>query len=449
MTESIEYNIEALTPIHVGNGRELSSKYNYYPENGTIRIVDIESVIEALAGNELAIKEFGRAKFNICEFLNDYSIKPDGYTLSWKRRKTSPSPYQKDSHNSAKPANLTWQEKLGKAYNIVPDPIVPDLPQNIREHIKTAFGKPYLPGSSIKGSIRTAILSQFIVMDCSHVSGNMPQSGKNYQKDKFASQKVVQAYFGKNPNYDILRCLLVGDAHFSVDDLACKDVRWFNLQSSDRPGWKDMRKKRTVTKYNVNGVHVEALRPRTSSSVVIKWDRFLNDPRIKKILHFEEKTTLFSSTISLANTMNDHAKRQLEDEKQFFAKYKLKQLVVQHQALEDMLSGLHDGAFLMQMAWGSGWKGMTGNWMDDKELKQMRELYGLGKIVCPYCKKAAKPDMKNPGNGFCNKKCFRSFLLIVNETMFDVFPKTRRIVFENGMPEYPCGWIKLTPQKGY
>ena len=280
------------------------------------------------------------------------------------------------------------------------------------------------------------------------MSGNMPQSGQNYQKDKFASQKVVQAYFGANPNYDILRCLHVGDAHFSLNDLACKDVRWFNLKSSVTPGWKDMRNGRTVTKYNVAGVHVEALRPKTSSSVVIKWDRFLNKPRVKEILHFEEKTTLFSSTISLAKTMNDHAKRQLEDEKQFFDKYKLKQLVDQHQALEDMLSGLHDGAFLMQMAWGSGWKGMTGNWMDDKEIKQMRELYGLGKIVCPHCKKAAKPDMKNPGNGFC-RKCFKSFLLIVNETMFDVFPKTRRIVFENGMPEYPCGWIKLTPKKGY
>lgn len=444
MTESIEYNIEALTPIHVGNGRELSSKYNYYPENGTIRIVDIESVIEALAGNELAIKEFGRENFNICEFLNDYSIKPEGYNLSWKCSKAAPS--KKDTHNSAKPANLTWQEQLGKAFNIDYD--LPHLPQNIREHIKTAFGKPYLPGSSIKGSIRTAILSQFIVMDCSCALANMPQSGKDYPKDKFASQKVVQAYFGKNPNYDILRCLHVGDAHFSVDDLACKDVRWFNLQSSGRPGWKDMQKRRTVTRYNVDGVHVEALRPRTSSSVVIKWDRFLNKSRVKEILHFEEKTTLFSSTISLANTMNDHAKRQLEDEKQFFAKYKLKQLVVQHQALKDMLSGLHDGAFLMQMAWGSGWKGMTGNWIDDKEIKQMRELYGLGKIICPHCKKAAKPDRKNPGYGFC-RKCPKSFLLIVNKTMFDVFPKTRRIVFENGMPEYPCGWIKLTPKKSY
>jgi CRISPR-associated protein Csm5 len=443
MTESIEYNIEALTPIHVGNGRELSCKYNYYPENGMIRIVDIESVIEALAGNELAklaIKEFGRENFNIYEFLNDYSIKPEGYTLSWKCSKTALS--KKDTHNSAKPSNLSWQEKLGQNFNIVPD-----LPQNIREHIKTAFGKPYLPGSSIKGSIRTAILSQFIAMDCSRVPDNMPQSGKNCPKNISASQKVVQAYFGKNPNYDILRCLHVSDAHFSIDDLACKDVRWFSLQSSERPGWRDMRKRRTVTHYNVDGVYVEALRPRTSSSVVIKWDRFLDNSRVKKILHFVEKTTLFSSIISLASTMNKHAKRQLEDEKQFFAKYKLKQLVVQHQALEDMLSGLHNGAFLMQIAWGIGWKGMTGNWMDAMGRKQMRELYGLGKIVCPHCKKAAKPDMKNPGNGFC-KKCKKSFLLIVNETMFDVFPKTRRVVFENGLPDYPCGWIKLTPQKG-
>ena len=164
-TESLRYTIEILTPIHLGSGRELSSKYDYYLKNGKVHVVNMESVIEALEGNDAAITEFGRENFAIRKFLHNYSIKPDGYLLSWDNMKpeSSAKNAQKGFPSSAR---LTWQEQLGKVFKAnVPMEKADNalgIPRTIHEQIKTAFGEPYIPGSSIKGSIRTAILSELI-----------------------------------------------------------------------------------------------------------------------------------------------------------------------------------------------------------------------------------------------------------------------------------------------
>ena len=59
------------------------------------------------------------------------------------------------------------------------------------------------------------------------------------------------------------------------------------------------------------------------------------------------------------------------------------------------------------MSWGSGWRGMTGDWASDEQVKTFRELFNLGRTGKP-------------------------------------FPKTRRLVV-SGEPKLPMGWIRLVP----
>ncbi|MBK8536340.1 MAG: hypothetical protein IPL59_15150 [Candidatus Competibacteraceae bacterium] len=61
----------------------------------------------------------------------------------------------------------------------------------------------------------------------------------------------------------------------------------------------------------------------------------------------------------------------------------------------------------MRLAWGSGWRGMTGDGLAESEMAVMREAYRLGRPGLP-------------------------------------FPKTRRLAVQ-GSPCLPLGWVRLMP----
>ena len=64
------------------------------------------------------------------------------------------------------------------------------------------------------------------------------------------------------------------------------------------------------------------------------------------------------------------------------------------------------GSCILRLAWGSGWKGMTGDWMDETTLQGVRKEKRLGREGFP-------------------------------------FPKTRRLAVKDGQPCLPLGWILL------
>jgi CRISPR-associated protein Csm5 len=108
----------------------------------------------------------------------------------------------------------------------------------------------------------------------------------------------------------------------------------------------------------------------------------------------------------------------LELEKQFFEKLskpkKLSDLINNIDGLLKQLKDLTQDEFIMRISWGAGWKGMTGDFVNDlkysensKWIEIFRKKYQLGKKDFP------------------------------------IFPKTRRIVFDGDVPKYLTGWIKV------
>ncbi|MCS7054494.1 MAG: hypothetical protein NZM09_12300, partial [Ignavibacterium sp.] len=75
--------------------------------------------------------------------------------------------------------------------------------------------------------------------------------------------------------------------------------------------------------------------------------------------------------------------------------------------LLETIKKLSDDEFILRLSWGSGWKGMTGDYFDQNWLATFRRKYQLGKRDFP------------------------------------IFPKTRRIVFEGEEPKYLTGWVKI------
>ena len=79
--------------------------------------------------------------------------------------------------------------------------------QQIKEFIRDGFDRPYIPGSSIKGAIRTAVLSSIAQ------AMNETDFFKNVKNKGYITPNTLEAkVFGKNPNNDVFRYVRVSDA---------------------------------------------------------------------------------------------------------------------------------------------------------------------------------------------------------------------------------------------
>lgn len=228
---------------------------------------------------------------------------------------------------------------------------------------------------------------------------------------KFAVDSLSKAILGKNPNSDILRAFHVGDANFEAADLRLADIRWLNIvkwSGKEQAKWRDMASRNSKEKWGeASGLHAEVLLPGSLAPVTLQWDRFLlsDTRRWDAPLHAED--LLPKDFRALASILNGHARHLLNREIEFFDTFG--QHKPKHQCT-DLLKRIEQDreAAYLRLAWGSGWRGMTGDWQDDETAGTMRELYRLGRI----------------GAG--------------------QFPKTRRLAVQ-GEPCLPLGWVRLVP----
>jgi len=400
-TRASKHLVEILTPVHVGTGNNLKYDYDYLIENGKVLVVDQHSLLQ-----QLMTQDFETLKELTAKITKLSELKPILGTL-----------------------------EQGSAYQLAPFSKASFLPkdQEIRAQIKDAFFRPYLPGSSIKGAIRTALLAEMIKeKGLVAIKKFLPEEVKNEKerKDeerkkkaslpaKYAASKLVNYFFSgehvppsKVPNFDFLRAFQVSDAFFETRHLGITDVRWLNIDSrgdSPKPKWKNMSNRRNEAFKDwqqASGIFVESLLPATTGLLTWQVDEFLlNDKKAQQVLKWQNLPD-FSTFERLRDLLNAHAKERLLEEKAFFDEYGVREASVQCQKLLQHL-GEESEACYLQVGWGSGWRGMTGDWMDEAIEKDMRELYRLGK------------------------------------TGVDIFPKTRRLIVNEGSPCLPLGWLRI------
>lgn len=133
-----EVTIKALAPIHVGSGEKIGKKeYIYLPWNHKVIIPDIQKMYKALQRKGQA-KEFEDYMMSsaskepaLGQWLGKLGYKATDYE-QWKR-------YDMD-------AGEAFLSKTAR-------------PKEINVFVKDSYGMPYVPGSSVKGMIRSALLA--------------------------------------------------------------------------------------------------------------------------------------------------------------------------------------------------------------------------------------------------------------------------------------------------
>lgn len=371
--EKIPCSIEVLTPVHIGSGVKLTNKIDFKisEDKQRLTIINQSDLIKYLEENPDEIENF----------------------LSNKLEKLKKTPD-------------------GKTYNINGNYV-----GEIYQFERDGNGKPYIPGSSIKGAIRTSILAKLFSDLSEEEREKILNEAKDSKKgENLASEPILNKIFGKDSNYNLMRTLQVNDGYFNTD-VELEHLHILSLKSENEYGWKKMGKdKKTKQPFPLQNkpesstsIFVEVLKIESVGFFSISIDNFLLDNQLaKNELKFSNNA--INILKNLVETINQYSIEKLKKEKDFFEKLtnpqKLDLVIKEIDNLIEKIENLSKDEFILRISWGSGWKGMTGDYLDENWLNIFRQKYRLGRQNLP-------------------------------------FPKTRRIVFEDNKPKYLTGWIKV------
>lgn len=271
-------------------------------------------------------------------------------------------------------------------------------PQQIKAFIRDGLDRPYIPGSSIKGAIRTAVLAD--------IAANMQEAEllqAAVSKDGITAKGMEANVFGGTPNNDVFRYLLVGDAIASGYHTAVYNIVNIN-ERTERDFWDTS--KQTATEVLPYGAEVEF-------SLVLKQPIKQPDemPDLPHALHSEE---------ALIDAINKHTKTLLTEEIKTWENKDVD--AHSEEKVEDYIERLRDlqktvgecqGTLsaVMRIGHGSGWRFITGAWAEQLPDKYFDAVANM-----------ARPN---------NHEHYSNYM----------FPKSRRLEEEECEP---LGFVKLT-----
>ena len=382
-----KYQLETITPVHIGSGEVLNHIDGYYAD-GRWYHIDLDKVlahpntdIGALT-SEMAHRDFR---------WSDYF-----------------------SRNNMNAADLS-------TYNIL-------CAQNtettdIREAITTLGNRPYIPGSSIKGAIRTALLSdlinnpenqQFYNDSSAHLNREIRKGSRAYRRNETPAKKIEDMAFGKDPNHDLLRTLQISDTDPLESDALAIETAW-TLTLNQNNELEQKIKGNTEYKN-----YLQVIQGVKTLTFTLKIDDLFFKDRQKDRLNFSE---LQENTLrEIADVCSHEAHLRMQDEKEFYDSYHISELANLYDKFIALNDSLTDDAFMLQIGWGTGYRASTvsASFTVDEDapidMMALRERYHLGS--------------SRARRGTYDER---------------EFPKTRRILYRSKNPIAPLGWVKISP----
>ncbi len=338
--------IRTLTPVHIGSGNKLT-RMDFIVKDGKVIVLDTPELFRALEGKGCDLIKIvdELSHRNLDDLAKDFDIDAMNFKLYEAR-------------------------------------LVGSVASEISEQIKSG-GRPYLPGSSIKGAIRTAILWHIVKNDRSLLNfaikslENLARSRITPKALKQADDRLEKRVFGEDPRKDFMRALKVTDST-NFGKLAVYEVR--------------------ILGSSVRGVCVECIDENDCAEVEIEID--------EKVL----------ADVEIASKLKEHGLNDVDRIAEITREFSLS-------LIEKELSYDYDGGtksvfksiksckgMLLRIGWGTGWYSKTIGLLLETHPKfeYLRRKIKLG---------------RSPKTG----------------RVSDVFPKTRRITAD----EKPLGWIEI------
>lgn len=320
--------ITTLTPVHIGNGTTYNRNIDFIQYNDKIGIIDENKVLSILGENYIDQWVAAINKGNN-EFIN--LLKSRG----WK---------QGDLESVCSRIMVSRQ----------PESKATQLKEIYRTNLKGIT----IPGSSLKGSIRTAVFDSFITEEDKTIEGLTMDdiSSRRFGKIKFESKKLEQRYLGKNANESSTRFIKVGDAHFTTTNAQVNEMQILNMY---RSGWGFKRGQQIL---------LEAIPARAKAHFSFSIDKdLLKLNKLKephkwpgnKLSYLNSNQDIFTLINKFTRSLINFDWGNLENEDLQDAE----QLCSTYQQLNDQFDGLKEGECILRVGGNSGYLFTTGHWV--------------------------------------------------------------------------------------
>ncbi|MBW2146915.1 MAG: type III-A CRISPR-associated RAMP protein Csm5 [Deltaproteobacteria bacterium] len=338
--ETRVYNVQVLTFVHVGDGEKLGV-WDFYQEGekGKVRVVDVDAFLERFGNDARRMAAFADPALR--RGWSDWRNEPNNRSVRDEipilRSMTGP---------------MSWTAN------------------EIRKQIRTGLGVPIIPGSSIKGAIRTAVLKRLAGNAATSVNRKLENllADKSRRNPRRADDELDRFLFGKDPHHDLMRALQVSDVAFRDKDVSVMRVKIRGLghsggyYKSRGRGQDDM------------DIFAEAINPGARGKLRITLDRHLMSPPQAKVLEFGDKAACLDD---LHGILNERAREALEDDKQFFREAHMQEIVRQAEVLLGHVQRAGKDVAALRLGWGVGWKGTTGDLLDAEMLQRFRSAFPI------------------------------------------------------------------------
>jgi len=375
--------IKTLSPVHIGSGIDLQSNIEFLIDDDRLAIIDEKKVLniigEEYINNWVTIIN---NRENLFEYLK---LRKSNIKLS-DIDKRKMEVYCSDLQNK----------------------------KTLKEQLHNAQGNATIPGSSIKGAIRTAIISYLVEKETERVKNIINKkrnflNGKGLKWNLKAFQEVeseilnqlLSNSFKPDANRNIFRFLQVTDAYFYYETYA-SNLQVLNLQGN---GWGIKNSSDQLT---------ELIGQDCESEIRIKINQKLLEENINR-KEIKSDTSFLNSIEKLFGIINIHTKYLLKKEIDFWkheSKYpdSVNYYIENMEKLFEETGKCKKEEAVLRIGGGSGWDSITGAW--------------------------AKTNQKL----FSDDEWFQLSKLLNKGRDVEYFPKTRKID-EDG---YPLGFIKLS-----
>lgn len=323
--------ITLLSPTHVGSGKFIQGNAEYLNFGNELAIVDESKILELIGVGNL-------------NYWVDSIENPDLEFLNYLKKRTP---------------NLLPSQTAKRVLPLVGD-ITPVPANTLREQIHTGTGKPYIPGSSIKGAIRTAFFATYMIDELGAIDTQRVYNPN--RRNKFKDKSLTSEVFGYDPNHDWFRLIQIGDFHFEPLTKAAFS------ETLNQKGYKG---EKYEIKHSLNQL-VEFLPKGLKSTGSIKFNRILQE----KARNYSQKDgrpifNIRGDTVSLEvmlKFVNTQTQALLDKEIEKFEVVDLPDSVIGYpDYLKEILKiseNLNENEAVLRMGWGTGFSNMTGGWVD-------------------------------------------------------------------------------------
>ena len=366
-------HIELLSPLHIGTGTDLLEGVDWIQRDAYVYVADQNALLEAVfdrAGEE------GRSDAAIAQAIAGmtlHDLVKAGYLT------------KEDFAPGSKKKSPLFRYRMRGA---------PAMNQ-ISEQIKDVYGQPYLPGSSLKGALRTVLA----------VGGAMVRKtdlSRRGRSRSWAAQPVERELFGRNPNYDLLRALQVSDSgpvspeHLKLERANIYPTAGRRTQYGRQRGLD---------------LDVETLRRGTILQAPIKIEGYLFSDQAERELRFGKRKNWLLNLPRWGRTI---AGQRIASEIEFFQQRADGRVVLGfYSRLAQTWEGLGENEFLLQVGWGAGWLSKT-----------------FGKLL--------QADAR------AFERMVKDYRLTMERgrQVGDPFPQSRHLVRVGEHPAVPLGWMR-------